>query len=140
MRFSAFPRLVEHAEQEWLRAAGQPFHELMRAPTYWLPRRKLTIDYFSPARIDDALAMITYVPRVGESSFTFNVDVVALDDGAPRASAEVVVVCVDRDRFTKRTLPQLLRDTFAPYRLDRDAALLAATPLRHELLSLSPAS
>ena len=54
---------------------------MFTAPTVWLPRQHLSIDYFSPARLDDALALVTYVPRVGETSLTFHVDVVALADG-----------------------------------------------------------
>lgn len=140
MRFSAFTRLVEHAEQEWMRTAGLPFDKLFTEPEVWMPRRQLTIDYFSPARLDDALAMITYVPRVGETSYTFNVDIVALDDGTPRASAAVVLVCVDNASFTKRPLPQHFRNAITPFQLDRDAALRAAVPLRRDLLSLSTAS
>lgn len=140
MRYSAFTRLVEHAEQEWLRDAGLPFSEIFTAPAVWLPRRQLTIDYFSPALLDESLALITYVPRVGDTSFTFNVDIVALDDGTPRASASVVVVCVLSTNFTKCSLPQHFRDALAPFELDREAAVQAAVPLRRDLLSLSTAS
>ena len=41
MRFSAFTRLIEIAEQELLRAAGLPYAELFDNPRLWMPRRRL---------------------------------------------------------------------------------------------------
>ena len=75
MRFSAFTRLVELAEQELLRAVGLPYAMLFDNPTIWMPRRRLEIDYYAPARIDDELALVTYVSRMGETSLTLQVDV-----------------------------------------------------------------
>jgi YbgC/YbaW family acyl-CoA thioester hydrolase len=129
MRFSAFTRFVEHAEQEWLRAAGLPYREIFEAPTIWMPRRRLVIDYLAPARLDDPLAMATFVSRLGETALTVAVDVVDARDGAPRAHAEMVVVCVDRATFTKRPLPQLVRDAVRPWVADADA-VRAALPSR----------
>ena len=132
-RFSAFTRFVEHAEQEWLRAAGLPYSEIFTAPTIWMPRRHLSIEYFAPARLDEALALVTYVPRVGETSLTFHVDVIGLEGESLKASAAVVVVCVDVEQFAKRPLPQMVRDAVAPFHLDRAQALALSEPARREL-------
>ena len=136
-RFSAFTRFVEHGEQEWLRAAGLPFSEIFQSPSIVMPRRHLSIDYFAPARLDDALALVTYVSHVGESSLTFHVDVLGLADGLPRAAAAVVVVCVNAHDFAKRPLPTMIRDAVAPFHMTRDAALVAAVPMCRELASLA---
>lgn len=136
-RFSAFTRFVEHAEQEWLREAGLPYHEIFSAPDIWMPRRHMAIDYFAPARLDDALAMVTYVPRVGETSFSFQVDMLGLQQGDLRVRATVVVVCVTAPEFTKRPLPRLVRDAIAPYHMDADAARAAAEPQRRALADLA---
>jgi acyl-CoA thioester hydrolase len=136
-RFSAFTRFVEHAEQEWLRAAGLPYRDLFTAPDIWMPRRHMAIDYLAPAHLDDALAMVTYVPRVGASSFTFQVDMLGLHQGDLRVRAAVTVVCVTAPEFTKRPLPQQVRDVIAPYQLDADAALAAAEPARRTLAELA---
>lgn len=131
-RFSAFTRLIEHAEQEWLRTAGLPYSEIFTAPTIWMPRRHLSVEYFAPARLDEALALVTYVPRVGETSLTFNVDVIGLADETLKASAAVVVVCVDVEQFAKRPLPHMVRDAVAPFSLDREQALALSQPMRRE--------
>ena len=94
MRFSAFTRLVENAEQEMLRSVGLSYAKIFEAPTVWMPRRHLTIEYFSPARIDDALSLVTYVSRLGDTSLTVNVDVRLAQRNTLIAAAAMVVVCV----------------------------------------------
>lgn len=136
-RFSAFTRFVEHAEQEWLREAGLPYHEIFTAPDIWMPRRHMAIEYLAPARLDDALALVTYVPRVGDTSFSFQVDMLGLQQGDLRVRATVVVVCVTAPDFTKRPLPQLVRDAIAPYQMDAEAARAAAEPRRRALADLA---
>lgn len=135
-RFSAFTRFVEHAEQEWLREAGLSYSDVLEKADAVMPRRHLSIEYFAPARLDDPLMLVTYVSRVGETSLTFNVDVIALADGAPRASAEVVVVAVSSRDFAKKPLPNMVRDAVASYTLQRDAARAAAESIRLELAEL----
>ena len=115
MRFSAFTRLVENAEQEMLRAVGLSYAAIFEAPTVWMPRRHLAIEYFAPARIDDELSMVTYVSRLGDTSLTVNVDVRLAQRNTLVAAAAMVVVCVTVATFAKRPLPQLVRDALAPH-------------------------
>jgi acyl-CoA thioester hydrolase len=136
-RFSAFTRFVEHAEQEWLRAAGLPYTEIFTAPELWMPRRHLAIEYFAPARLDEALALVTYVPRMGDSSLTFQVDMFGLVDSVLKVSATVVVVCVTAPAFEKRPLPRLIRDAVAPFVLEPAVARDASQPARQALARAS---
>jgi len=122
MRFSAFTRLVENAEQDMCREAGLGYQQIMQNPSVWMPRRNLSIAYTAPARIDDVLQLVTYVSRVGESSVVFNVDVMAADFRQLYAAAEVVTVCVDAHTFTKVALPTETRLAMAPYSITTEAA------------------
>jgi YbgC/YbaW family acyl-CoA thioester hydrolase len=122
MRFSAFPRLVELAEQELLRAAGLPFAEVFARPAVWMPRRHLAIDYFVPARLDDLLELETYVARLGETSLTLQVDVRSAARGTLLAAAAMVVVCVSVEDFGKRPLPGDFRARLGPWVLSVEAA------------------
>lgn len=115
MRYSAFTRLIEFADQEMFRAAGLPYATMMDAPKYWMPRRQLTIDYHAPAKIDEALALVSYVTRIGDSAMTFAFDVRRAGDWELVATATLVVVCVTVDSFVKCSLPQEFRDGFAPF-------------------------
>lgn len=115
MRFSAFTRLVENAEQDLLREAGLPYASMFEHPTVWMPRRHLSIEYFSPARIDDELTLVAHVSRLGETSVTLNVDVRKSHGWTLLASAAMVVVCVTADAFQKRPLPKVVREALAPF-------------------------
>jgi YbgC/YbaW family acyl-CoA thioester hydrolase len=122
MRFSAFTRLVELAEQELLREAGMAYDKIFDAPTVIMPRRHLSIEYFSPARLDDALTLVTYVSRLGETSLTLNVDVRSSTRWTLIASAAMVVVCVTAETFAKRPLPTMVREALAPFACTTDDA------------------
>lgn len=122
MRFSAFTRLVENGEQDMWRDAGLPYGNVLTAPDTWMPRRNLNIEYTAPARIDEALLLVTYVSRMGESSLTFNVDVMSVDRAELVAAATVVTVCVNASDFRKRELPEELRAALSPYAVSVEAA------------------
>ena len=128
MRFSAFTRLVELAEQELMREAGIPFSELLNEPTMWLPRRHLEIDYFAPVRIDDELTLVTYVSRIGYTSVTINVDVRSTSGWTLIATAAMVIVCVTKSTFEKRSLPDEVRTALAPFVMTTDDARSWSAP------------
>lgn len=115
MRFSAFTRLVENAEQDLWREAGLGYQKITDNPSVWMPRRNLSIEYTSPAKIDDVLQLVTYVSRLGESSVVFNVDVMTEDSRRLYAAAEMVTVCVNARTFTKEPLPAETRTAMAPF-------------------------
>ncbi len=130
MRFSAFTRLVEVAEQELLRAAGLPYTTLFDNPTIWMPRRRLEVDYFAPARIDDELALVTYVSRMGETSMTLQVDVRHAKRNTLIAAISMVVVCVTVEAFAKRPLPRIARESLAPFVMTIEQARAGAPETR----------
>jgi acyl-CoA thioester hydrolase len=130
MRFSAFTRLVEVAEQELLRAVGLPYSTLFDNPRIWMPRRRLEIDYFAPARIDDELALVTYVSRMGDTSLTMQVDVRHATRNTLIAAASMVVVCVTVEGFAKRPLPQIARESLAPFVMTVEEARAGAPETR----------
>lgn len=117
MRFSAFTRLVENGEQDLWREAGLAYGNVMQEPDCWMPRRNLNIEYTAPARIDEALLLSTYVSRMGDTSLTFNVDVMSVDRAQLIAAATVVTVCVNASDFNKRSLPAELRAGMTPFAL-----------------------
>ncbi|MEO7999625.1 MAG: thioesterase family protein [Gemmatimonadaceae bacterium] len=137
MRFSAFTRLVENAEQDLWRDAGLPYGNVLEAPDTWMPRRNLNIEYTAPARIDEALLLVTYISRLGESSLIFHVDVMSADRLQLIAAATVVTVCVNASDWSKRSLPDVLRAAMAPYVVSVDDARVWANGLAHEEIAAS---
>ena len=122
MRFSAYTRLIELAEQELMREAGLSYGAIFDAPVTMLPRRHLSIDYFAPVRIDDALSLVTYVSRIGATSLTLRVDVRTDPAWLLVAAAEMVLVCVTMESFEKVRLPDDLRARLAAFECSVDAA------------------
>ena len=129
MRFSAFTRLVELAEQELMREAGLPFNEIFESPEMWLPRRQLTVDYFAPARIDEPLELQAFVSRMGETSMVYQVDT-RNEKGTLIAAASLVVVCVTVENFSKRPLPESFRKKLQPYVISIEDARAAYSSVR----------
>lgn len=124
MRFSAVPRFVELGEQELFRAAGLPYREIFEAPEVWLPRRHLSIDYLSPARLDDLLSVTVYMTRLGTTSATMQVDLHAAS-GRLVAAAAMTVVCVGVSDFRKQPLPDALVTALTPFVCTVDEARAA---------------
>ncbi|MCU0646946.1 MAG: acyl-CoA thioesterase [Gemmatimonadaceae bacterium] len=123
MRFSAFPRLLELAEQEFLRHVGLPYAEVFRDPEVWMPRRRLEIDYLGPARIDDELELATWIGKLGERSFTMRVDVRHVADDRPVAAMALVIVCVSVTDFRPVPLPDPWRRRAAHWLLEEQRAM-----------------
>lgn len=115
MRYSAYTRAVDLAEAELLRAAGVPIAEVAERLAVWLPRRVLRVEYLAPARLDEPLAADVHVARVGTTSLTLRVVIRAAERAVRLADAELVLVCVGRDDFTRRPLPAELVERLAPW-------------------------
>ena len=121
MRFSAFTRFVEAVEQELLRAAGLPYSEIFDSPATLLPRRALSLEYFAPVRLDDAVESSCYVSHIGESSLTFTIDMRG-PSGTLVAVATMTVVAVAAATFTKCALPDVVRTALTPWAMSVEEA------------------
>lgn len=120
MRYTAFGRLIELAEQELLREAGMPFSEVFTNPEFWLPRRHLEIDYLAPVRIDELLELETYLSSMSESTMIYHVDV-RNEAGVLVAVSKLVVVTVSTSDFAKVPLDSRVRSLLSPYVGDPEA-------------------
>jgi YbgC/YbaW family acyl-CoA thioester hydrolase len=114
MRYDAYVRFFDIGEQELFRAAGLPYREFVIRSDAAFPRKALSVEYLSPSRIDECLAVHTVIRQLGTSSFTLAYEV-AGDDGRLRARGYVVVVCVDRQVFRKRSIPDDVKEKLAPW-------------------------
>lgn len=66
--------------------------------------RKLTLDYFAPARLDDMLEIQTNIASMRKTSLVFAQKIVNAD-GKCLNEAEVLIVCVDPITMKPRALP-----------------------------------
>ncbi len=113
--YGAYVRILEAAEHECFRACGLPYDELRVRKGVWLPRKAFRIEFHAPAAMDELLAIHTWFSRVGTTSLTLRFEVLRAEDLAPRASAELTVVSVDKGTIAKRPLPDFVKAAIARY-------------------------
>ena len=94
-----------------LRAAGFGHSAMLAADGILLTVRRVTVDYFRPAKLDDALDVETSVTGLGAAT-------IDLDQAIRRAAddlcrVQVTIACVGRDGRPVR-LPAGLRRIFSP--------------------------
>lgn len=75
VHFSRYPVFVETAEHRFREAAGHLVHEERDGEPIGWPRVSMTLDYHSPARFGDTLAIRMRVVAIGNRSMTFGFDV-----------------------------------------------------------------
>lgn len=72
---------------------------------------RLVIDWQSPARFDDVLALGIRTLKVGNTSYTMQVDIADHASGRAVARAEVTYVLVSAGDHQKLPVPQAMRDS-----------------------------
>jgi acyl-CoA thioester hydrolase len=106
--YGAYVRFIEIAETELFRAVGFPYGQIFERFDCWLPRVRYLSEFHKPALLDQRLKVHASIARLGRSSMTF---AFGFDDesGARIADCEIVMVCVDRQHFAPKPIPEELR-------------------------------
>jgi YbgC/YbaW family acyl-CoA thioester hydrolase len=114
--YGAYVRFVEIAETELFRAAGIPYGKVFDDFDIWLPRVHFSADFHAPARLDEKLKVSAGVKALGRTSLTL---AFWIDDHTGRriAEFEVVLVCIGRADFAKRSLPPGLKTALSAYQV-----------------------
>lgn len=99
-RYVAF---FERARTEMLRSLGQQQQTLLQHNVAFVVRR-MTVDYRSPARLDDLLSVETEIASFRGASVTFNQRIIH-QDGRILCTAEVLVACIDLAKMKPVALP-----------------------------------
>lgn len=108
---------AERGRTELLRTIGHQSSALVEEMGVMFVARHVTIDYFSPAHLDDLLDVRTSVAALKNSSFTMRQTFFRQNDGIEEKIAEVMVtlVCVRADTIKPVRVPDTLRDKFKEY-------------------------
>lgn len=105
--YANYLRYLERARTEWLRAAGFGQAEIAAEQGLLFAVRSLTIDYRTPAYLDDLLDVTARVVRTGRASIDFDQRIRREPDGVCRA--QVRVACIDAATFRPRALPDAFK-------------------------------
>ena len=106
--YANYLRFLERARTEWLRAAGFGQDALMREAGILFAVRRVEIDYLQPSRFDEELRVEARIAQVSKVSMTFAQRIVRGADTV-LCTATVKVVCLDRDEFRPKAIPQDIR-------------------------------
>jgi len=100
-------RWAERARTEALRDMGLPHQAMIERHNSLLVVRRAEVEYWRPARLDDALVVETRVIAV--KGVTMALDQRMLLDGETLAALRVELACVDRTTLRPRRIPEAWR-------------------------------
>jgi acyl-CoA thioester hydrolase len=100
-------RWAERARTEALRDMGLPHQAMIEEHNSILVVRRAEVEYWRPARLDDALVVETRVIAV--KGVTMALDQRVLLDGEALAALRIGLACVDRTTLRPRRIPEAWR-------------------------------
>ncbi len=108
--YANYLRFCERARTEWLRELGIGQQALMDAAGIAFVVRSVKADYLQPARLDDALEIVTRIAALRRASLLFEQDI--LREGQLLFSAQVLIACIDHRRQKPTPIPAHLHSHF----------------------------
>jgi acyl-CoA thioester hydrolase len=111
---SAFLPWFEEGRVELLRALGKPYTEF-EAEGFHFPVREAFCRYWTPARFDDVLLVLTVITEVGGASVRFSYRIARQSDGTLIAEGHTLHACMD-DRGKVKRLPLEVRKMLGAHR------------------------
>ncbi len=96
-------KFMERVRSEWLREIGFGQHELAARLSVLFAVRTANVDFFKPARLDDALRVTLDMTRRGGASLTFSQEIWC--DTELLCRGEIKVACLDAKNFTPVVIP-----------------------------------
>jgi acyl-CoA thioester hydrolase len=112
--YANYLKFFERARTEWLRAAGINQQALSESHRVMFIVRSTTVDYHSPARLDDELKVSVVVEKLGKASVQFVQQAWRVSRDAAGASAQLLssgrikVGCVDIETFRPSPIPEVV--------------------------------
>jgi acyl-CoA thioester hydrolase len=112
---ATYLRWAERARTESLRAMGLPHQLMMERHDSLLVVRRIEVEYWRPARLDDALVVETRVMAVRGVSLSLDQRMVgeAAGQRLTLATLRVDLACIDRHTLRPKRIPEPWRSALA---------------------------
>jgi acyl-CoA thioester hydrolase len=123
-RYGSYTRFLDVGETDFYRSLGRPLSGFHDQYKLWFPRKVMHIDYHSPARLDDQLAIAVYYSHIGRTSATMHFDLLRDDRKTMVAASHLVIVCVTA-ALEKVAIPPELKVLMEPFVMSSDEARAA---------------
>jgi len=108
--YASYLKYLERARTEWLRALGVEQGRLKDETGVVFVVRSLTAEYLKPARLDDALDVVSRIGSVGRAQLVFRQGVERAGDAL--FDSHVRVACVDTRSMKPAAFPREIRRKF----------------------------
>lgn len=105
--YANYLRYCERARTEWLRALGFEQREMLNELRTVFVVRSVQADYLAPARLDDALSIVTRLARLGRASLVFAQSV--LRGEQVLFDSRITIACVNAASGRPTPIPTALR-------------------------------
>ncbi|KXU89511.1 4-hydroxybenzoyl-CoA thioesterase [Caballeronia megalochromosomata] len=106
--YANYLKFFERARTEWLRACGIDQQRLADSNGLVFVVRRTSVEYSSPARLDDVIRVVSRIERLGRASVDFHQE--AWRDGVLLASGDIRVASVDRASMRPAAIPDAVLD------------------------------
>ena len=107
---ATYLRFAERARTEAMRDLGVPHADLVRECNLMFVVRRLKLDYFRPARLDESLDVVTQPLALRAATVTLRQEI--RSGLGPCASAEIELACVDTADGRAARIPPRWRAAF----------------------------
>ena len=109
--YANYLKFMERARSEWLRSFGFEQDVLRDEAGVVFVVRRVEIDYLSPARFNEQLAVSVRLHEAGRASFSVRQEL--LRGPSRLAEAIVTLACIDAGRFKPVKIPEPLLQALA---------------------------
>ncbi len=106
--YANYLKYAERARTELLRSHGIENGALMRSERIAFAVKSCSVDYIKPARLDDALDVVTTVTGIAGASIRMHQEICL--DGVTMVIVDVRLACMDIDSGAPKRLPDVVRD------------------------------
>jgi acyl-CoA thioester hydrolase len=103
-------KFAERGRSEMLRGLGFPHRKLGAEDGVGFAVRRCAIDYLAPARLEDALTVVTTLTHIGAATLSARQEI--RREAELLADIDILVACIGRDGRPRR-LPSALRAALA---------------------------
>ena len=101
--YANYLRFMERARSDWLRSLGTTSVELAKDAGVLFAVHRVSVEYHSPARLDDDLDVSAQIVRLGRAGITFHQEV--RRGQSLLCQGEVKIACLDVTGFRPSPLP-----------------------------------
>lgn len=105
--YANYLKFFERARTEWLRAYGYSQQELVEKTGLMFVVRSTTVDYTTPARLDDELTLTVVVEEFRKASMTFVQEAwrICATEQTLLARGRICIACVNATSFRPQAIP-----------------------------------